>query len=86
MPQISRFLGIEIHIRYHDHPPPHFHVRYGENRATIAIDTLQIADGSLPPRVYGLVVEWGLRHQARQRDNWRRAAERQPLHSIPPLE
>ncbi len=29
MPEISRFLGIVITMYYSEHPPPHFHVRYG---------------------------------------------------------
>ncbi len=33
MPEISRFLGIAIAIFYDDHPPPHFHARYGEHEA-----------------------------------------------------
>ena len=40
MPAISRFFGIVIAINYNDHPPPHFHVRYGSQKALISIDTL----------------------------------------------
>lgn len=29
MPVVSRFFGIVITMYYNDHPPPHFHVRYG---------------------------------------------------------
>jgi hypothetical protein len=44
MPEISRFLGIVIAMFYNDHEPPHFHVRYGERRASVAIDTLKAVD------------------------------------------
>jgi hypothetical protein len=27
--EISRFFGMVIAMFYNDHPPPHFHVRYG---------------------------------------------------------
>jgi hypothetical protein len=27
--EISRFFGIVVAMFYNDHPPPHFHVRYG---------------------------------------------------------
>ncbi len=37
-------------MRYRDHPPAHFHVRYAENKATIAIETMQMTGGSLPAR------------------------------------
>jgi len=42
---------------YNDHEPPHFHVRYGERRAIVAIDTLVLLEGSLPSRVLGLVID-----------------------------
>jgi hypothetical protein len=41
MPEISRFFGIIIAMFYNDHPPPHFHVRYGGQRAVIAIEDLR---------------------------------------------
>ena len=86
MPEISRYLGIRVFIRYRDHPPPHFHVRYGEDSAIIAIETMQILEGRFPARVYGLITEWGMLHRALLRENWRRAMAREPLLSIPPLE
>ncbi len=30
VPEISRFFGVVVAMYYHDHPPPHFHVRYGQ--------------------------------------------------------
>ena len=35
MPELSRFFGLVIFMFYNDHPPPHFHVRYGGQRAII---------------------------------------------------
>ena len=86
MPEIGRYLGIRVFIRYRDHPPPHFHVRYGGDSAIIAIETMQILEGRLRARVYGLIAEWGIHHRALLRENWRRAMAREPLLSIPPLE
>jgi len=40
MPEISRFFGIVVFMFYNDHAPAHFHVRYGEHKATIAIKPL----------------------------------------------
>jgi len=57
MPEISRFFGILIAMNYNDHPPPHFHARYGNNKAIIDIRTLRLLEGELPPRVFGLVME-----------------------------
>ena len=75
MPRISRFLGITIVMHYDDHPPPHLHVQYGDDSATMDIETMRITDGYLPPRVLGLVTEWGVRHRARLRDNFRQVLE-----------
>ncbi|MDQ2786112.1 MAG: DUF4160 domain-containing protein, partial [Chloroflexota bacterium] len=33
MPVIAVFDGITITMYYKDHPPPHFHARYGEYEA-----------------------------------------------------
>jgi hypothetical protein len=58
MPELSRFFGIIITMFYDDHAPRHFHVRYGEHKAIMTIDSLLLLDGHLPPRALGLVVEW----------------------------
>ncbi len=86
MPEISRFLGIVIAMYRDDHPPPHFHARYGFDRALIEIEGLTLHKGFLPPRVHGLVIEWALQHRAELRDNWKRAQTSDPLVPILPLE
>lgn len=86
MPEISRFFGIIITMFYNDHAPPHFHVRYGEQRALVAIDALAVVAGRLAPRVLGLVMEWAALHQTELRDNWARAQRREILIPIAPLE
>jgi hypothetical protein len=32
------FFGILIRMYFNDHPPPHFHARYNEDEAVIAIE------------------------------------------------
>ena len=86
LPEISRFLGIVIAMFYNDHEPPHFHVRYGERRAIVAIDTLVLLEGSLAPRVLGLVMEWAALHKAELTENWSRARRQVPLNPVEPLE
>jgi hypothetical protein len=86
MPVVSRFFGIVITMYYNDHPPPHFHVRYGSQKALVAIDTLSLLHGRLSPRVRGLVVEWASQHQAELAENWSLARRQQPLQPIEPLE
>ena len=84
MPEISRFLGIVVRIRSRDHPPPHFHVTYAGEDASIDIDSLRVG-GRLPPRVLGLVIEWAAVHRDALRTNWARAQARLPLQPIEPL-
>jgi len=69
MPEISRFLGGVVAMFYGDHPPPHVHVRYGEHRPVMDVETLRILSGSLPPWVLGLVTEWGVQHGAELRED-----------------
>jgi hypothetical protein len=86
MPEVSRFFGIVITMNYSEHPPPHFHVRYGGQKALIAIESLTLLRGSLSPRVFGMVIEWAARHQAELLQNWHLARQHQPLLKIDPLE
>ena len=85
MPTVSRFLGTTIRIYYEDHGVPHFHAYYGEFEATIAIDTLQILEGSLPRRVRALVLEWASDNRGGLRNNWQRALAHLPLQDLEPL-
>ena len=86
MPEISRFFGIIIAMFYNDHGPPHFHARYGEQRAIIDIESLTVLRGRLSPRVLGLVTEWAAMHQQELRENWRFARHQAALKPIRPLE
>jgi hypothetical protein len=86
MPQISRFFGIVVTMFYNDHPPPHFHARYGEHQVLIGIEDLAILHGSLPPRAFGLVTEWAALHKAELLENWDLARAQAPLKNIEPLE
>lgn len=70
MPEICRFLDIVIYMYFNEHPPAHFHVKYNEFRAQIAIKSLEIIEGELPPRQLRLVIEWARLHQAELMDNW----------------
>ena len=86
MPEISRFFGIVIAMFHSDHAPPHFHVRYGDQRALMGIETLTVLRGQISPRVLGLVVEWAARHQRELSEDWELARTQQPLRAIEPLE
>lgn len=86
MPIVSRFFGIVIAIFYDDHGVAHFHARYAGQKASIAIDTLEILEGALSPRARAFVLEWASLHRAELRENWERARRQEPLLQIEPLE
>lgn len=86
MPELSRFFGIVIAMFYDDHVPPHFHAKYGDDRAIVAIDTLALLRGELPPRALGLVMEWAAQHRLELQRTWAAAQRHEKLDPIPPLE
>jgi hypothetical protein len=58
--------------------------RYFE--AVVAIDTGEVVEGRLPPRVLGLVQEWREYHRTELKEDWDLARERKALKRIDPLE
>jgi hypothetical protein len=86
VPEISRFFGIVVSMNYNDHPPPHFHVRYAEQKAIVGIESPMLLEGELSPRALGLVMEWAAMHRQELLDDWNLARQQQPLNRIAPLE
>jgi Domain of unknown function (DUF4160) len=88
VPRISAFYGIVIwmyHDEIHHLGRPHFHARYGDDEASIDIETLAVIAGGLPGRAVRLVTEWARDRQEELRENWELARRHQPLNSIAPL-
>jgi hypothetical protein len=85
VPKLSEFFGIVIYMYWGDHGPPHFHARYGGEKASIVIDDLSVLAGGLPPRALGLVVEWGALHKNELGLAWQKASENEPVDPIEPL-
>ena len=86
MPEISRFYGIIISMYYDDHNPPHFHARYGKDKAVIEIASIRLLEGRIPPRVLGLIVEWTVQQQLEVMDNWNTMQNDKPPRKIRPLQ
>lgn len=84
MPEISSFYGIIITMLFRDHNPPHFHVKYGEYRATITIKD-GIVQGELPRRALNLVFEWLDLHKDELLENWSFMEQDKQLKKIEPL-
>jgi hypothetical protein len=88
MPRISTFYGIVIWMYYdemHHRGRPHFHATYGDDEATIDMESLEVLAGGLPPRRLQLVVEWAQAHSIELWEDWSRARRQEPLLPIDPL-
>ena len=86
MPEISRFFGIVVAMYYSDHPPPHFHARYGAHEIRLEINSGAILSGDFPARARRLVLDWLEKHRDELMEDWRLAGQHLPLKRINPLE
>ncbi len=68
-----------------DHPPAHFHARYGEHSAQVALDGSRTLESELPARAFRLVQEWARLHQPELAANWELAQQLEALVPIDPL-
>jgi hypothetical protein len=73
VPRIAEIEGITIAVYYFDHPPPHFHARYAEHEALIAIDGLSTIRGQLPPPMMRRVIRWAAQNDQLLRKCWQQA-------------
>jgi len=84
MPQISTFYGLIVLMNFKDHAPPHFHLWYGDYKATITIRD-GIVTGEMPQRALKLAFEWLAVHKDDLLQSWEKAQKGEPLHKIEPL-
>jgi hypothetical protein len=85
VPEISRFFGIVIRMNFNDHPPPHFHARYGKDNVAIEIATLSVIAGNMAPRAMGLVMEWAAMHREQLVADWELTRDGKLPMAIEPL-
>jgi len=87
MPTISMFFGIIIRMYFApgEHSPPHFHVYYGELKATMDIRTCEIIEGNLPARQRRLVVAWTELHHDELMADWNLVMNGEEPFRIQPL-
>ncbi len=85
MPEISRFLGINIRLYYRDPGPAHIHAEYGDYEVTLGIEN-GIVSGTFPRRALTALLEWYGLHEDELRTAAQQAAEECQLDRIEPLE
>ncbi len=85
MPIISRFFGIVIYMFWHDHQPPHFHAKYGDEEIIVEIETGKVT-GLITQRALNMIQEWREQHKEELLADWKLAEQNKPLVRISPLE
>ena len=85
MPTVAVIDGIKIEFYFDEHPPPHFHAKYGDDEAVIEIDSGKVS-GSMSNRALSLVQEWRKVHREELIRDWKLAEQKKALFPIKPLE
>lgn len=82
------FYGIIIAMYFElgTHQRPHFHARFGEYRASLAIDPPALLAGAMPRRQQHLILAWAELHQEELQANWERVAQEDALKRIKGLD
>ena len=89
MPTISMFFGILVSIFYEDneqHHTPQMHVRYQDQKATIAIDDGRVLAGKFPPRQLRMMQVWIDIHRDELMADWELAVNGEEPFRIAPLQ
>lgn len=85
MPVISSFFGIVITMNWSEHNPPHFHARYGNEKAIFSIGELKMLAGKLNSRATAMILEWAFQHREQLLENWDHMRAWEEPKMIPPL-
>lgn len=85
MPVISEFFGMIVSMYWNDHNPPHFHVRYGGDKAIFNIATGKKIKGSFSKRGEKLVTEWAKLNKKDLEKSWELCVKKKQPLKIKPL-
>ena len=75
MPAIAVVDGIRIQMFYNDHHPAHFPAILADDEVLVAIRSLDVIRGSLPPSRLRRVLAWARDHQDASALNWVKCQE-----------
>jgi hypothetical protein len=76
VPVVASVDGIRIEFYPSEHPPPHFHARYGEFMAQIEIRSGKVLRGTLPPAQLRKVLAWAETRRAPLMAAWQAVEEK----------
>jgi hypothetical protein len=86
MPEISRFFGVIVRMYYDDHDPPHLHVEYQGNKATVDFNGNILRGGIGSRTALRLVRQWIDLHTVELEEDWTLAKAGRSVNKIAPLE
>jgi hypothetical protein len=69
----------KIEVFGREHGVPHFHLRWPDGRASIAIETLAVIIGNPPADILAEAVAWAARHRELIRREWEKLNRRPSL-------
>ena len=84
MPELCRFDGISVFVRWSDHNPAHFHARHGGREIEVIIRTVSVRRGRLPSREMRKVLRWARAHQSELMDAWEKVSAGETPDKIAP--
>lgn len=87
MPELSRFFGIIISLRYNDdgkHHLPHIHATYAGYEAVVSFDG-ELLQGALPKTQLSMVIAWVTIHRSELDAAWIKASRNEKIDKIKPL-
>ncbi len=76
MPRLSEFYGIVISLYWAEHPPPHFHARYGEHRVAVTSQHWRCAPVVFPA---GPCASSGSGESCTEKSSWSPGRTRLPM-------
>jgi hypothetical protein len=82
VPTVAIVEGVKIQFYAQEHPPPHFHAVFAEHRAQIAIDSLRVLKGSLPPSKLVAVISWATSRRHSLLNAWNAVTAKRPPEKI----
>jgi hypothetical protein len=87
MPTLSMFYGLIIRMYFapKEHNPPHIHVYYQGESASVNIRTCEVLQGNLPAKQLRLVSAWIEIHQDELLADWALCQNGEKPFSIEPL-
>mgnify|MGYP000939924102 CR=1 FL=1 len=85
MKKLSEFFNMEIHMHFNKYMAPFVILSYGNMKALITIETIEMVSGNVPNRQAKIAMGWVALHQHELLEAWDMMIAGLDLHEIEPL-